>query len=82
MPQMLQVWSLSKGLQRQDTSDNQLCKSYGGRRNNVLYMPCCVSVKNNDVWYVGSACSNHMASHESLLINVDTNVIAKVKMGT
>jgi len=39
-------------------------------------------VKNNDVWYVDSACSNHMTSHESLLINVDTKVTAKVKIGT
>ncbi|CAL9005811.1 unnamed protein product [Prunus brigantina] len=39
-------------------------------------------VKNNDVWYVDSACSNHMTSHESLLINVDTKVTARVKMGT
>ncbi|XP_020410264.1 uncharacterized protein LOC109946525 [Prunus persica] len=39
-------------------------------------------VQNNDVWYVDSACSNHMTSHESLMVNVDTNVTAKVKMGT
>ncbi|CAL2231893.1 unnamed protein product [Prunus armeniaca] len=34
-------------------------------------------VQNNDVWYVDSACSNHMTSHESLLVNIDTNVTAK-----
>ncbi|XP_016649677.1 PREDICTED: uncharacterized protein LOC107881107 [Prunus mume] len=39
-------------------------------------------LKNSSVWYVDSACSNHMTSHESLLIDIDTNVIAKVKMGT
>ncbi|CAL8166844.1 unnamed protein product [Prunus armeniaca] len=39
-------------------------------------------IKNNSVWYVDSACSNHMTSHESLLIDIDTNVTAKVKMGT
>ncbi|CAL8133634.1 unnamed protein product [Prunus armeniaca] len=41
-----------------------------------------IVVKNNDAWYVDSARSNHMTSHESFLINVDTKVIAKVKMGT
>ncbi|KAI5329690.1 hypothetical protein L3X38_029087 [Prunus dulcis] len=39
-------------------------------------------VQNNDVWYVDSAYSNHMTSHESLMVNIDTNVTAKVKMGT
>ncbi|CAL2248118.1 unnamed protein product [Prunus armeniaca] len=39
-------------------------------------------IKNSSVWYVDSACSNHMTSHESLLIDIDTNVTAKVKMGT
>ncbi|KAI5342159.1 hypothetical protein L3X38_010034 [Prunus dulcis] len=39
-------------------------------------------VQNNDVWYVDSVCSNHMTTHESLLVNIDTNVIAKIKMGT
>ncbi|KAB2610770.1 hypothetical protein D8674_018802 [Pyrus ussuriensis x Pyrus communis] len=39
-------------------------------------------VKNSSVWYVDSACSNHMTSHESLLIEVNRNMTAKVKMGT
>ncbi|KAI5349042.1 hypothetical protein L3X38_001929 [Prunus dulcis] len=39
-------------------------------------------VKNNGVWYVDSACSNHMTSQASLLVNIDTKVTAKVKMGT
>ena len=39
-------------------------------------------VKNSSVWYVDSACSNHMTGHESLLIEVNRNVTAKVKMGT
>ncbi|VVA20751.1 Hypothetical predicted protein, partial [Prunus dulcis] len=38
-------------------------------------------VKNNGVWYVDSACSNHMTSQASLLVNIDTKVTAKVKMG-
>ncbi|XP_018504975.2 uncharacterized protein LOC108867808 [Pyrus x bretschneideri] len=36
--------------------------------------------KNNEVWYVDSGCSNHMAAHESLLIDIDTNFTGKVKM--
>ncbi|CAL8993143.1 unnamed protein product [Prunus brigantina] len=40
------------------------------------------AIKNSSVWYVDSACSNHMTSHESLLIDIDTNVTAKVNMGT
>ncbi|CAL9010769.1 unnamed protein product, partial [Prunus brigantina] len=38
-------------------------------------------LKNMSVWYVDSACSNHMTAHESLLIGIGTNVTAKVKMG-
>ncbi|KAI5337779.1 hypothetical protein L3X38_017050 [Prunus dulcis] len=38
--------------------------------------------KNMNVWYVDSACSNHMTAHESLLIDIDRNVNYKVKMGT
>ncbi|KAI5348918.1 hypothetical protein L3X38_001805 [Prunus dulcis] len=38
--------------------------------------------RNMYIWYVDSSCSNHMTSHESLLINVDKNVKCRVKMGT
>ncbi|XP_050154691.1 uncharacterized protein LOC126628870 [Malus sylvestris] len=38
--------------------------------------------RSMNIWYVDSACSNHMTSHESLLIDVDKNVRCKVKMGT
>ncbi|XP_020411153.1 uncharacterized protein LOC109946781 [Prunus persica] len=38
--------------------------------------------KNVNMWYVDSACSNHMTSHEFLLVNVDKSVKCKVKMGT
>ncbi|CAL9026025.1 unnamed protein product [Prunus brigantina] len=38
--------------------------------------------RNMDIWYVDNACSNHMTSHESLLINVDKNVKCRVKMGS
>ncbi|CAL2266202.1 unnamed protein product [Prunus armeniaca] len=38
--------------------------------------------RNVNVWYVDSACSNHMTAHESLLIDIDRNVNCKVKMGT
>ncbi|KAL6287822.1 hypothetical protein ACE6H2_012212 [Prunus campanulata] len=38
--------------------------------------------RNKNVWYVDSACSNHMTSHESLLVDIDRNVRCRVKMGT
>ncbi|CAL9012443.1 unnamed protein product [Prunus brigantina] len=38
--------------------------------------------RNMNVWYVDSACSNHMTAHESLLIDIDRSVNCKVKMGT
>ncbi|KAI5348415.1 hypothetical protein L3X38_001302 [Prunus dulcis] len=38
--------------------------------------------KNVNMWYVDSACSNHMTSHEFLLVNVDKSVKCKVKMRT
>ncbi|CAL2226910.1 unnamed protein product [Prunus armeniaca] len=38
--------------------------------------------KNMNMWYVDSACSNHMTSHESLLVNIDKNVKCRVKMDT
>ncbi|KAI5317803.1 hypothetical protein L3X38_037510 [Prunus dulcis] len=37
---------------------------------------------SKSVWFVDSACSNHMTSQESLLINLDKSVTCKVKMGT
>ncbi|CAL9001482.1 unnamed protein product, partial [Prunus brigantina] len=37
--------------------------------------------RNVNVWYVDSTCSNHMIAHESLLIDIDTSVNCKVKMG-
>ncbi|CAL8993724.1 unnamed protein product [Prunus brigantina] len=38
--------------------------------------------KNVNIWYVDSACSNHMTAYESLLIDIDRSVNCKVKMGT
>ncbi|XP_070677879.1 uncharacterized protein [Malus domestica] len=37
--------------------------------------------RNMNIWCVDSACSNHITSHESLLIDVDKNVKCRVKMG-
>ncbi|XP_048434681.1 uncharacterized protein LOC125474746 [Pyrus x bretschneideri] len=37
--------------------------------------------RNMNIWYVDSACSNHMISHESLLIYVDKTVKCILKMG-
>ncbi|CAL8995008.1 unnamed protein product [Prunus brigantina] len=55
---------------------------YTEEEGTMFYACHAASVlKNNSVWYVDSACSNHMTSHESLLINIDTNVTAKMKMG-
>ncbi|CAL8993818.1 unnamed protein product, partial [Prunus brigantina] len=57
--------------------------SHKEEEGNVFYACHAAEiVKHNDVWYVDSACSNHMTSQASLLINIDTKVTAKVKMGT
>lgn len=38
-------------------------------------------MKNKDsVWYINNGCSNHITSHESLLINVNKSMTIKVKM--
>ncbi|CAL9023435.1 unnamed protein product [Prunus brigantina] len=46
----------------------------------TMFYACHVAeiVKNNGVWYVDSACSNHMTSHASLLVDVDTKITAKM----
>lgn len=50
---------------------------------NMFYACHLASVfKDNTIWYVDSAYSNHMTSYESLLIDVNKNVSAKVKIGT
>ncbi|XP_016650391.1 PREDICTED: uncharacterized protein LOC107881324 [Prunus mume] len=48
----------------------------------MFYACHSASVKNGSVWFVDSACSNHMTSQESVLINIDRTVTCKVKMGT
>ncbi|XP_016651052.1 PREDICTED: uncharacterized protein LOC107881557 [Prunus mume] len=48
----------------------------------MFYACHSASVKNGSVWFVDSACSNHMTSQESALINIDRIVTGKVKMGT
>ncbi|CAL9022992.1 unnamed protein product, partial [Prunus brigantina] len=48
----------------------------------MFYACHSASVKNGSVWFVDSACSNHMTSQESVLINIDRSVTCKVKMGT
>ncbi|XP_068307388.1 uncharacterized protein [Pyrus communis] len=48
---------------------------------NVLCAFSAKVEKNNEVWYIDSGCSNHMTAHESLLIDIDTNFIGKLKMG-
>ncbi|XP_070669084.1 uncharacterized protein [Malus domestica] len=37
-------------------------------------------VKGEHVWYIDSGCSNHMTAHESMLINLDKNVLTRIKM--
>ncbi|XP_050131467.1 uncharacterized protein LOC126607786 [Malus sylvestris] len=38
--------------------------------------------QDKSVWFVDSACSNHMTSQEFLLLNLDRSVTCRVKMGT
>ncbi|CAL2234203.1 unnamed protein product [Prunus armeniaca] len=57
--------------------------SHKEKEGNMFYAcHAAAIVKNNGVWYVDSACSNHITSQASLLVNIDTKVTAKVKMGT
>ncbi|KAI5355014.1 hypothetical protein L3X38_007909 [Prunus dulcis] len=57
--------------------------SHKEEEGNMFYAcHAAAMVKNNGVWYVDSACSNHMTSQASLLVNIDTKVTAKVKMVT
>ncbi|KAI5353775.1 hypothetical protein L3X38_006669 [Prunus dulcis] len=50
----------------------------------TMFYACHASsiASSKSVWFVDSACSNHMTSQESLLINLDKSVTRKVKMGT
>nr|XP_017180703.2 uncharacterized protein LOC108170365 [Malus domestica] len=50
----------------------------------TMFYACHASsiASSRSVWFVDSACSNHMTSQESLLINLDKSVTYKVKMGT
>ncbi|KAI5328021.1 hypothetical protein L3X38_027417 [Prunus dulcis] len=50
----------------------------------TMFYACHASsiASRESVWFVDSACSNHMTSQESLLINLDKSVTCKVKMGT
>ncbi|KAM2243929.1 hypothetical protein ACFX1S_010690 [Malus domestica] len=50
----------------------------------TMFYACRASsiASSKSVWFVDSACSNHMTSQESLLINLDKSVTCKVKMGT
>ncbi|KAI5343130.1 hypothetical protein L3X38_011006 [Prunus dulcis] len=50
----------------------------------TMFYACDASsiASSKSVWFVDSACSNHMTSQESLLINLDKSVTCKVKMGT
>ena len=48
----------------------------------MFYACHAASVQEEDVWFVDSACSNHMTSQESKLIDIDRTVTCKVKMGS
>ncbi|CAL9007164.1 unnamed protein product [Prunus brigantina] len=48
----------------------------------MFYACQSASLQDKSVWFVDSACSNHMTSQESVLINIDRSVTCKVKMGT
>jgi hypothetical protein len=48
----------------------------------MFYACHSASLQDRKVWFVDSACSNHMNSKESELINIDKTVTCKVKMGS
>ena len=48
----------------------------------MFYACHSANLQDRKVWFVDSACSNHMTSQESGLINIDRTVTCKVKMGS
>ncbi|CAL2255491.1 unnamed protein product [Prunus armeniaca] len=84
-------WKSQKGKKWDSKSDNNSKKK---NQTEGAKVPCKTCdklhygvcwfkvVKNNGVWYVDNASSNHMTSNASLLVNIDTKVTTKVKMGT
>jgi hypothetical protein len=49
----------------------------------TMYYAChAASIEDENVWFVDSACSNHMTSQESKLIDLDKEITCKVKMGS
>ena len=48
----------------------------------MFYACHAASVQKEDVWFVDSACSNHMTLKESKLIGIDRIVTCKVKIGS
>ncbi|KAI5313201.1 hypothetical protein L3X38_042375 [Prunus dulcis] len=48
----------------------------------MFYACHSASLQDKSVWFVDSACRNHMTSQESVLLNIDRIVTCKVKMGT
>ncbi|KAM5569751.1 hypothetical protein ABKV19_016986 [Rosa sericea] len=49
--------------------------------HNLFFACHAATVQNNDqVWFIDSACSNHMTANKSLLIDIDTSVTPRVRM--
>jgi len=48
----------------------------------MFYACHSTSLQDRNVWFVDSACNNHMTSQEFELINIDRTVTYKVKMGS
>ncbi|KAJ6715423.1 hypothetical protein OIU85_026875 [Salix viminalis] len=57
-------------------------KKEEGATATLFYACHAASVEDKSIWFVDSACSNHMTSQESELINLDKTVKCKVKMGS
>ncbi|XP_070665943.1 uncharacterized protein [Malus domestica] len=60
------------------------CANEEGVTTGTMFYACHSAsiVQDKSVWFVDSACSNHMTSQESLLLNLDRSVTCKVKIGT
>jgi hypothetical protein len=48
----------------------------------IFYACHSASLQDRSVWFVDSACSNHMTSQECGIINIDRTVTCKVKIGS
>ncbi|KAF5458969.1 hypothetical protein F2P56_022961, partial [Juglans regia] len=51
------------------------------KENEHLFFACQALTQEENIWFIDSGCSNHMATDEAIFTDLDTSIKAKVKMG-